>query len=536
MDATSLAEACAAWKQALGPEQVRTDAETLAAYEANVSGLERRIAAVLRPGSTAEVQLIVETAAQHRTPLYPISGGKNWGLGSRLPPQSGAVVVDLGGLNRIRQVNAEGHYAVIEPGVTQRQLYEYLRREQLPLMLNVIGSGLETSLLGNALDRGIGYFAMRSDSLCSLEVVLGNGKLLKTGFSHYQGAAAQHVYKYGLGPYLDGLFCQSNFGIVTAATIDLMPQPECQVAMLASITDPGRLGALVDRLGELRRREVLRTIVHVGNRARSEVTIAPLIRDYLVDAKGLAAAPARELALELFDRGGFGEWSAVGGIMGERAQVKAARREIRLTLRGLAKVTFITPAALARAKAIASRLEFIPFFRRRLPLVHAIEPLLGLTQGIPTDAALGSVYWPLDDRPPASGNPDHSRSGLLYCLPFLPLRGDAAEKTVALCERICGEHDLTPYITLNLADSKAIEGVVSIAFDRRDPARTQAAHTCVEQLQEALIQEGFTPYRLGLQSMARLISKDDPFWQTVRDLKEVLDPAHIIAPGRYNLV
>ena len=35
--------------------------------------------------------------------------------------------------------------------------------------------------------------------------------------------------------------------------------------------------------------------------------------------------------------------------------------------------------------------------------------------------------------------------------------------------------------------------------------------------------------------MDLVVRADDPFWATVRDLKKALDPAHIIAPGRYNL-
>ena len=50
------------------------------------------------------------------------------------------------------------------------------------------------------------------------------------------------------------------------------------------------------------------------------------------------------------------------------------------------------------------------------------------------------------------------------------------------------------------------------------------------------MEQGYPPYRVGIDSMHHVVKEDDPFWQTVRDLKQVLDPNHIIAPGRYNLV
>ena len=56
-----------------------------------------------------------------------------------------------------------------------------------------------------------------------MEIVLANGEVLRTGFGHFGTAKAANVYKYGVGPYIDGLFTQSNFGIVTKIGVWLMP-------------------------------------------------------------------------------------------------------------------------------------------------------------------------------------------------------------------------------------------------------------------------------------------------------------------------
>ena len=50
------------------------------------------------------------------------------------------------------------------------------------------------------------------------------------------------------------------------------------------------------------------------------------------------------------------------------------------------------------------------------------------------------------------------------------------------------------------------------------------------------VEQGFPPYRVGINSMHRVVDENDPYWKTVRDLKKALDPNNIIAPGRYNLV
>src|SRR5262249_36774655 len=128
------------WTGRFGDRLTCTDAATIRRYSENVSGLERRIVAVLYPESTADVQAIVRTANELRTPLYPISTGCNWGLGSKLPVRDGAIVVDLRRMDRIHEINEQYGYALIEPGVTQRQLHEQLQHTNSGYFLSVTGS------------------------------------------------------------------------------------------------------------------------------------------------------------------------------------------------------------------------------------------------------------------------------------------------------------------------------------------------------------------------------------------------------------
>src|SRR6516164_6090491 len=148
------------------PERItQTDAATIRRYSENVSGLQRVIAAVLYPESVDDVKEIVRTANQFRMPLYPISTGCNWGLGSKLPVRDGAAIVDLCRMNRIHEINERHGYAVVEPGVTQRKLYEQLKDNHSAYFLNVTGSGADTSVLGNALDRGIAHHGPRAEAI-----------------------------------------------------------------------------------------------------------------------------------------------------------------------------------------------------------------------------------------------------------------------------------------------------------------------------------------------------------------------------------
>ena len=529
-------EAVAEWRAVLGAEHVWTDDSRIAPYRASADGLTRRIPCVLRPGTTAEVQQLVVIARRHRIPVHPISRGRNWGLGSRLPVRDGIPVVDLSRMNRIREINPAGLYAVLEPGVTQGQLFDRIVADDLPVLLNVTGSGRDTSLIGNALDRGVGYFASRADALSGFEVVLGDGRLLRTGFAHIEGARTAHCYRHGIGPSLDGLFAQSGGGIVTAAGFPLLARPEAHASFVARIAREDRLAPLLDTLVRLRRAGVLQTVVHVGNRMRTVVTLGPLVEERL-EEQGLRSPEARRaLARSWIQSGGFGPWSAVGGVMGTAACVRTARQEITRELRGTARVVWLNDARVAAARRILGALAFLPQFRRQWILLRASEPLYRLTRGVPTDEPIKSVYWPLGESyAGAPLNPDPSGCGVLYALPMLPADGRAARAAVDATDAICRRRGFEHYTTLNTVDERAIEGVITIAFPRADAARADAARTTIAEIEDALTGMGWPPYRVGIGSMPRIARSGDVFWEVARDLRRALDPDDIVAPGRYEI-
>ena len=194
-------------------------------------GGDRPPAGVVYPGSTAEVQAIVRAANNHHVPLYPISTGNNIGLGSRSASAAGQVVVDLGRrMGRILDIDDKLAFAVVEPGVSYQVLYDELVRRGNRLMLDVTSGPPQGGMIGNALDKGAGYtpYFDHFGLSCGIEIVLGNGEILRTGdgaLDCKDSSSNWHTSKYSFGPILDGLFAQSNFGIVTRMGIWLLPRP-----------------------------------------------------------------------------------------------------------------------------------------------------------------------------------------------------------------------------------------------------------------------------------------------------------------------
>ena len=141
---------------------------------------------ILRPRSREEVQECVREANRTGIPLYPVSTGKNWGYGSRVPPADCCALLDLRELNRILDFNERLGYVTVEPGVTQRQLHEFLIGQRSGLWLDATGSSPGCSLIGNALERGFGHTPYGESfyaNVCGMEVVLADGELLGTGFA-----------------------------------------------------------------------------------------------------------------------------------------------------------------------------------------------------------------------------------------------------------------------------------------------------------------------------------------------------------------
>ncbi|BBM85974.1 FAD-binding oxidoreductase [Candidatus Uabimicrobium amorphum] len=523
------------WQGIVGEQNILTSSEHLERYTANVTGIERSIQAVLLPESTEQVQKIVAIANENKTPLYPISSGKNWGLGDRLPVQSGATIVDLKRMNKIHRVDPHHGYAVIEPGVTQKQLYEYLREHNLPFIINITGAGSDTTFVGNAMDRGIGYYGSRVDSMSGLEVVLGNGEVLRTGFGHYLNSKTTYLYPHGVGPSLEGLFFQSNFGIVTKVGMELIPHKDSHAYLSCSLKNPNNLEAFVDILTDLRQRNIVRTTFHISNDHRSEINACPLLYNYFLK-EGDDKETSKRKAVELFNSI-KSCWSASCGLLGTKSYIKDAYEHTKQALKGIGSVKLWTFSSLKKQQKIAQRLSFLPSYRLKKALLATLEPPLGHSRGIPSNDALNSIFWPLNKIPQDLIEPAQQNCGKLYVLPLVPMSGEAFGEVVQITTNIL--HDkfgFTPYITMNMAKDKVFESVINIAFHRDDPHQVQKAHNAITEVNRQFVTSGYIPYRVGIQAMSEIISSQDYHWQIVAQLKDILDPNKIISPGRYNLV
>ncbi|MEO7145348.1 MAG: FAD-binding oxidoreductase [Bryobacteraceae bacterium] len=518
------------WESVLGREHVVTAEPALQALSAATFSTGQTIPAVLRPATREEVQSCLRIATRFRVPLYPVSSGKNWGYGSGVPVLDGCVLLDLGRMNRILDFSEELAFVTIEPGVTQGQLVEFLRSRNSRLWIDGTGSSPACSLIGNTMERGFGHtpYGDHCAHVCALEVVLPTGEVLDTGLARFAGAAAAPVYRWGVGPCLDGLFTQSNFGVVTRMTLWLMPAPERFQAFFFRCGTEEGLAAVVDALRPLRMSGTLRSAVHIGN----DYKVLAGIQQYPWSEAGNSTPMPAGLMREFRRRMNFGPWNGSGGLYGTRRQVAEARRLVRRALAGkVDKLQFLDDRLLGLASRFSRACQLFTSWdlSRALELVR---PLFGLLQGIPTDKPLASVYWRKRSAPPDAMDPDRDRCGLLWWSPVAPAEGRHAEILAAVSSEILTRHGFEPMLSITLITGRALICVISITYDRDVPGEDGRAQACYAELQTTLLAKGYPPYRLGIPSM-RQMHAYGPYGELLEAIKRAVDPAGILAPGRY---
>jgi 4-cresol dehydrogenase (hydroxylating) len=533
LENASLEIALAEWRTVLNPANVITDPSLLHSRASATFSTGQSIPAILKPRSVAEVQQCLEIATRLKIAVYPVSTGKNWGYGSGVPVSDHCVLMDLGQMQQIVDFNEKLGYVTVEPGVTQAQLHAYLTERKSKLWMDATGSSKHCSIIGNTLERGFGHtpYGDHFGQVCSFEVVLPNGELLETGFSRSAGVAGAPVYRWGVGPSLDGLFAQSNLGVVTKMTLWLMPAPEYFEAFFFSCDDESALGSIVEALQPLRMNGTLRSAVHIAN----DYKVLQGIQQYPWQEAGNSVPLQPDLMRTLRLRLRFGAWNGSGGLYGTRAQVAEARRLVRKALKGrVHKLHFLNEKLLGLAERYSKFFRFVKKidFRRTISLVR---PVFGLLRGVPTERSLASAYWRKRTPPPSSMNPDADRCGLLWQAPLAPAEGDHAERIASLARSILLEHGFEPALSFTLLTERALICVIALTYDRDTPGEDQRASSCFKQLTKALTDSGYMPYRLGIQSMD-LAGRDASSAGLVRAIKAHTDPANILAPGRYQRV
>jgi 4-cresol dehydrogenase (hydroxylating) len=542
-------QAVAEMRAAVGPDHVLLDSQALARQSCDTIPWQRTCSAVVYPCSRDEVRAIVRIAAQHRLPVWTFSKGKNWGYGATMAAENGAVIVILERMNQILEVNEELAYAVIEPGVTYRQLADHLRSRGTRLWTDCTDSTPDGSVLGNALDRGLGHtpYGDHFGNLCGLEVVLANGEVIQTGAAP-PDSPAWHTFKWGTGPYLEGLFSQSNFGIVTRAGIWLMPEPERFEAFFCEVEQEEKLPAVVDSLRRLAFAGALRGTAHLIN----DILCVSMLMQYPHDLRRGDAYLSDDARRDLRRRLGITPWTLTSGLYGTVGQVRANRALVRRELQCYGKLTFIDRRELARLEwlmRIVKRTQHVPLARvlgrvlktcliGRAPLevFEAVPHAVGILQGVPGEFVVRFAYFKSrQGRPGSDVNPVRDGCGLIWFAPVAPLTGGHVNRILELCRPVFREHGFDFSVSLIVVNPRSAVVLTEVFYDRADPGETERARVLYENLCGVTMRAGYQQYRTNVAHMRRLLEPVPQYQGVLDTMKRAVDPCGTLAPGRYGV-
>ncbi|RBY97360.1 FAD-binding oxidoreductase [Blastococcus sp. TF02-8] len=229
---------------ALGADVVLTDPDVTASYARDQAMLAPAgtPAAVVFPRRTDDVVAVMRVAARHGIPVVPRGAGSGLAGGSNAV--DGGITLVMTRMDAVLEISPADRLAVVQPGVVNKQLRDAVAGHGLfyppdPSSYDwcTIGGNLSTNSGGLCCVK----YGVTTDYVLGLEVVLADGRVLRTGRRTVKGVAGYDLARLFVGS-------EGTLGVITEATLALRPAPKAPVTLAASFATTAQAGQVVERV------------------------------------------------------------------------------------------------------------------------------------------------------------------------------------------------------------------------------------------------------------------------------------------------
>lgn len=448
------------------------------------------------PANPLELKSCLSEFKVRKVSYHVISQGHNWGYGDRNSKQNCQVTLSLAKMNQILEFSEDLGTVLIEPGVTQQQLAQYLAAKSEKWVLDCTGADSGASVVGNFLERGFGHtsFGDHENHGKIEEAISPDGHIFKPHFSMFAQGHTRGLYQHDLGLNIEKLFYQTNFVIVTKYRVHLKrkaARPELAVILGKSEMD---IFHLIHKSAELKQQSIINSIPHCAN----------LDRLSKISGKKTQQRFSAVLTMD---------------ISGEADLVNLRKSNIRKAFCGY-QILFINANRLAFFEWVSKY-----FLSKEIKEnIQNLKQLFSLIQGIPSDYFVQNSLRTQDAK---------AQAKTIWISPLFTIQEQNFLQLKSIMETKFKKYGFDLPMTVSLISDRVAIVVADITIVSNFNEQSEKARECYQETLKELYEQGFPVYRMGYSS-SQFLEKADPFVQEIHQrIKSLFDSDNLLSPGRW---